>query len=165
LGDYFRQNIDNTGDFVLLSREIEHLQSYLAIEEARFEERIKINFSIEIQCHDSVIPPLILQPLVENAVKHGLFPKKGRGNLYISATRNNEDVIITVEDDGVGMNPDKLKALTGQARGYKNIKGIGFHNVNERMAAIYGESYRPQVESAPGRGTRIILRIPFRKAG
>lgn len=165
LGDYFRQNIDNTDDFVLMSREIEHIQSYLAIEEARFEDRITINFSIGARCRDIVIPPLILQPLVENAVNHGLFPKKGRGNLHISAEISNEDMIITVDDDGVGMSIDTLKALTDPSLGCKNIKGIGFHNVNERMAAIYGEGYRPRVESAPGRGTRIFLRIPFRKAG
>jgi len=162
LGDYFRQNIDSTGDFVLLSREIEHLQSYLAIEEARFEDRLNISFSIEV---DGAIPPMILQPLVENAVKHGLSPKKGRGNLSISATRNDEDMIITVEDDGVGMDANKLKILIDPSHDHDNIKGIGFHNVNERLAAIYGESYRPRIESAPGRGTRILLRFPLKKTG
>lgn len=163
LGDYFRQNLEVSSDFIELGRELEHIKSYLAIEEARFKQKLSVEIEVEPACLTGTVPPLILQPLVENALRHGLMPKKGRGRLIISTRKVLNEMIITVYDDGVGMNDDKVKELLA-GRKYSSSKGIGFQNVNERLACIYGEKYRPLLESARGKGTRVTVCIPFREA-
>ncbi|MFZ5647132.1 MAG: LytS/YhcK type 5TM receptor domain-containing protein [Bacillota bacterium] len=164
LGDYFRKNLEISGDFVELGRELEHIRSYLAIEEARFKQKLCVNIDVDPVCLKGSVPPLILQPLVENALKHGLMPKKGGGRLSITALREGEQIIINIADDGVGMTEEKLERLLAGKKCSEAGMGIGFHNVNERLACIYGENYRPRVDSSPGGGTRVTVCIPYLEA-
>lgn len=164
LGDYFRKNLEINSEFIDLGRELDHIRSYLAIEEARFKQKLNVNIEVDPVCLKSTVPPLILQPLVENALKHGLMPKKGGGSLLITAARRGEQIVINVVDDGVGMSEEKVKRLLAGKKCSEAGMGIGFQNVNERLACIYGEKYRPLLDSSPGNGTRVTVLIPFLEA-
>lgn len=164
LGDYFRQNLEVSGDFIDLERELHHIKSYLTIEEARFKEKLTVDIEVDPSCLKVNVPPLILQPLVENALKHGLMPKKGKGRLCISGQRARDEMIIIVSDDGVGMHSEKVKDLLAGKISSRAGIGIGFQNVNDRLACIYSENYRPLLESSRDTGTRVTIRIPFMEA-
>lgn len=164
LGDYFRQNLEVNGDFIELGRELDHIKAYLAIEEARFKQKLAVDIEIDPACLKGTVPPLILQPLVENALRHGLMPKKGKGRLKIAAERQGDQMTIYVSDDGVGMNDEKARDLLAGKKGAPAGKGIGYQNVSERLSCIYGERYRPLLESSRGKGTRVTICIPFLEA-
>lgn len=155
LGDYFRKNINNIKDFVSLNDEIEHIKSYVAIESARFGERLKIEYDVAgIKCK---IPPLTLQPLVENAIKHGLLAKPEGGTVKVSAFYYKNEVRIVVEDNGVGIPVDQCRNLLNPD---KAKKGIALININNRLKNAYGEAYGVEIKSKPGQGTKVCLRIP-----
>lgn len=155
LSYYLRNNFKTTGDFISLKEEILYVESYLTIEQARFPERLKVEYDIEegIQCK---IPPLLIQPIVENAVKHGLMAKKAGGKIVISIKQREEYVVITVSDNGVGMTEEQLERL------FDNNKkqGIGVNNVNNRLKSIYNTSLK--IKSKEGEGTTMIMEIPIR---
>jgi two-component system LytT family sensor kinase len=102
---------------------------------------------------DIMVPSLILQPLVENSIKHGLARKVGEGRISIRTSRHGEHVVIEVADNGVGMPSDRLLSPHGQP-------GIGLRNVNERLRVIYGEHYQLRLHSVPGQGTLARIEIP-----
>ncbi|MBM7866079.1 GAF domain-containing protein [Heliobacterium gestii] len=163
LGDFFRKNLREPSQFVSLREELAHIESYLALEQARFEDRLQVIHDIDPGALSCPIPPLLLQPLVENALRHGLLPLRDGGSVTIRARRQADDHIdISVEDDGVGMTPEKVAQLlvrngatAGAASG-----GIGLRNVHERLCSIYGPDYGLRIESKPGLGTICALRIP-----
>jgi len=155
LSYYLRNNFKTTGDFITLKEEILYIESYLTIEQARFSDRLKVEYNIEkdIQCK---IPPLIIQPIVENAVKHGLMTRKSGGKIVISAKQAEEYVIITISDNGIGMSDKQVKSLFNN-----NIKqGIGVNNVNNRLKSIYNTGL--EIKSEEGEGTTVIMKIPIR---
>ncbi|QNO15200.1 sensor histidine kinase [Alkalicella caledoniensis] len=154
LGDFFRKNLQRTNEFVSLNTEIEHVKSYLAIEKARFGDKLNVEFEIE-KGEVCLVPPLILQPLVENAIKHGLLPKKNGGNIKVSAVKGMKDMEITISDDGVGMSCS-FNGTKGTAG-----CGIGLSNVNERLINLYGEEYHLDIQSTDGQGTTIKMLIPL----
>lgn len=153
LSMYLRLSFKNTEEFVSLQKEIERIQAYLFIERARFLERLKVIYEIE-RGIDCKLPPFILQPIVENAVKHGLGPKEEGGIIRIGVYQKGDYVIIEVEDNGVGMEQEQIRVLL-QAKNSK--KGIGVSNVNQRLKSIYGE--RLKIESELGKGTKVIVPI------
>ena len=156
LGDYFRKNLNVIKDYVSLHDEIEHIKSYVAVEQARFGDRITIQYDItHMKCK---IPPLTVQPLVENAIKHGLLAKPGGGVIRISASCNKNEVKVIVEDNGVGMSEEKCKNLF-KNESMKN--GIALININNRLKNAYGEAYGLEIKSALGEGTKVYLRIPL----
>lgn len=157
LSSYLRNSFKNQGEFIPLSKEIESVQSYLSIEQARFSERLNVVYDIEpnLNIH---IPPLILQPLVENAIKHGLLSNIEGGTVKISAFREDDEAVIIVEDTGVGMSESQIYSLINNK--YKN-KGVGLTNVNNRLQCIYGRKL--EIESEIGKGTKITIRIPIKR--
>ncbi|AOY74982.1 sensor histidine kinase [Clostridium formicaceticum] len=157
LGDFFRKNLQRTTDLVSLNTEIEHVKSYLAIEKARFGEKLNVEFDI-VEGESCFVPPLILQPLVENAIKHGLLPKKSGGNIKISAGKQGKDMLIAIVDNGVGIK----YALD---KGTKKGCGIGLSNVNERLKNLYGDKYAIDIKTEAGQGTTVLLRIPLAQGG
>jgi two-component system LytT family sensor kinase len=130
--------------------EIEFLRTYLNIEEVRFGDRLKVDIDMAPGTAAIEIPSLITQPLVENALKHGLAPKTGTGRLWISAGLDSDDVWLRVEDDGLGW----------QAGVPGSGLGVGLTNVAERLHALYGERAGLKFEPREGGGTRVTLRIP-----
>ncbi|WP_204260258.1 sensor histidine kinase [Caloranaerobacter azorensis] len=156
LGSYFRKNLQQNGEEVELTKEIEYIKSYLEIEKARFGDKLNVKFDIpnKITCF---LPPLILQPIVENAVKHGIMEKLEGGTIVIKAIDSERETILIVKDDGVGMDEDYIKHIFSRKEGNDSI---GLINVNNRLKNKYGEKYGLKIESKPGVGTTVTMRIP-----
>ncbi|CAI6086644.1 ATP-binding protein [Cohnella sp. JJ-181] len=140
------------GDLVPFERELELVEAYLAIERLRFGERLQVRLQIE-EGFDCLLPPLILQPIVENAVRHGIGSKTEPGTVEIAARRTEDGVEIAVTDNGIGMSKEKLDALQEGRTG-----GVGIANVNRRLSMLYGRKL--DIASIPGEGTRIRLHLP-----
>ena len=143
-------------DFVPLAEELEMARAYLDIERARFGDRLRVETHVDPPSLQHLIPNLILQPLVENAVRHGLSRKRGGGTVRIDARLADGCLELSVGDDGLGM-PD-----TALERVYEH--GIGLRNLRDRLERLYGPAHLPEITSAPGSGTRVRLRLPVRPA-
>lgn len=155
--DFTRYSFRRHGDFTTFKEELEAVHRYLLLEQARFGERIKVKLSIAPEVLPIVIPFLSVQPLVENAVRHGLEKKPEGGLVTITAHDVGEFAEISIEDDGVGIDPQNLLAtLSGKTEGVH----VGLRNVDVRLRQIYGPQHGLVVETAPGHGTLITMRIP-----
>lgn len=161
LGNYFRNNLQEGNDEVELHKEIENINSYLEIEKARFGDKLKIIYNIpeEIDC---LLPPLLLQPIVENAVKHGVLEKIEGGTVEITAIDNEIETELIVKDDGVGMSPETLSSLFNEDN---NSDSIGLNNVNSRLKNKYGKEYSLKIDSKLNKGTIVTMTIPKKQRG
>ncbi len=152
LSGLLRRLMRSTDHFVTLREEMESVDEYLDIEVVRFGPQLQVVKDIRPETLDVVVPSMILQPLVENSIKHGLARKVGGGRITIKAMPIDGHTVIEVHDDGLGMTEDRLEhALDG---------GIGLSNVNERLRTIYGAQYRLKLTSVPGQGTCARVEIP-----
>jgi len=139
--------------FSSLQEEIDFLRTYLEIEKVRFGERLRIEFDINEAVAGATVPSLILQPLVENALKHGLAPKVGDNELIIRAGRSGGFLSLSVEDNGVGLREkDNVPSKTST--------GVGLRNVRERLRTIYGQRASLVLESISDGGSRALVKIP-----
>jgi len=152
LSGLLRRLMRSTDHFVTLREELESIDEYLDIEAIRFGPQLKILKQIAPETLDIIVPSMILQPLVENCIKHGLARKIGEGRITIKTTRREGHAIIEVVDDGLGMTEERLERALGG--------GIGLSNVNERLHTIYGASCNLRITSEPGHGTCVRLEIP-----
>jgi two-component system LytT family sensor kinase len=161
LAEVFRYVLShNQRQTITIREEMEFLRRYLDIEEARFRERLKVRFAVDPSVAEICVPALILQPVVENAIKHGLAPQIEGGALAISAHRENGCLQLVVEDDGAGL---ASSAATGAAvNGGARIRstGLGLGNVAERLRARYGERAELRMESPGEKGCRVTIKIP-----
>lgn len=146
-----RGGFKDNAPFVALSEEMRMVEAYLNIEKARFPEKLKVEYLVD-DFIEMRVPPLILQPLVENAVRHGIGPKSGEGTLRITVKKENENVLFSVEDDGEG-----IEWLTDRL-----VTGIGLKNVSERLHSIYGKTL--EIDSKKGEGTKVSFVLPFKEA-
>jgi two-component system, LytTR family, sensor histidine kinase LytS len=162
LADFFRKNISPTAARVPLSAELEHCEAYIAIEKARFEERLSMVYQIDaaVLCCD--VPSLILQPLVENSVRHGIQPKEEGGVIQIGAQLFDGHLRISVRDNGVGMSQERIGTLLSPTASAHEGAGLGLalRNVNGRLSAMYGKGSALTIESEPGVGTTISFCVP-----
>jgi two-component system LytT family sensor kinase len=155
--DFTRYSFRQAGEFTTLADEMGNIEKYLTLERARFGERLHIRWRIAPEVLGVVVPFLSIQPLVENAVRHGLAGRAGRGTVSVTAEDVGPDCLISVEDDGIGMDPEQV----GRHRdGDLSGSHIGLVNVDDRLRAAFGEDYGLIVETAPGAGTKIIVRLP-----
>ena len=155
LSDYFRSNINNSLDEVSIHKELEHINSYVEIEKARFQDKLNVVYNVPDNV-DCDLPELIIQPLVENAIKHGICKKFGSGTVHIDVKDNDIDTLITISDDGIGMNDETLISVLNEDVTDK----IGLKNVNQRLIKRYGEEFGLDIESEFNVGTTIKLKIP-----
>ncbi|GAA0189350.1 sensor histidine kinase [Glutamicibacter creatinolyticus] len=155
--DFTRYSFRRRGDFTTLAEELEAIDRYLLLEKARFGERIRVSLQIAPEVLPTQIPFLSLQPLVENAVRHGLEAKPDGGLISITATDEGQYAMIQVEDDGAGMDPQKLSSVLA---GTTTNLHVGLRNVDVRLRQIYGSGHGLVIDTAPGAGTLITLRIP-----
>ena len=154
LGSLFQKVIASTARAQIpLSEELAMVRDYLAIEEARFGDRIRSQLTIEDAAQACLVPPLLLQPLVENAVKHGLSPSAAGGTVWVDARVEGSRLLLRVRDDGAG--PSRSNGSPGTAG-----SGTGLANVRERLAGLYGEHQRLVTDAGDGAGTEVRLELP-----
>lgn len=169
LGDMFRYSIKTTSELVPLAEELNHVNNYLVIQQIRYGPKITYTFHIQEDLLQSKILKLILQPIVENALYHGLELKKGKGELRITIGSEAENMILEVEDNGVGMPPDQAAKINEFLReppsfsdlGKRDKQSIGIKNVHSRIELYYGNNYGLTFESRHNEGTKVRIRIPL----
>jgi two-component system sensor histidine kinase YesM len=164
LGKLLRHNIQGS-DTVSLNRELEITEAYLTIQKLRFTDKLNVIISVRENTRKLPVMKVLLQPLVENAVYHGLEPKTGPGTLYIGARIEESDLLISIYDDGVDIPAEKLSELQENLdRAPQSLRSakvhIGLLNVQNRIRLRYGKPYGLSLESTPGKGTKVILRLP-----
>ncbi|RBW71506.1 sensor histidine kinase [Bacillus taeanensis] len=160
LSQYFRQNLSGTTKmWISLEEELRHVKAYLAIEQARFSDKLNVYYHIDQEALASQLPPLTLQPLVENAVKHGLKGMKQGSSIIITVKNNDEHVLVKVEDNGVGIPALRLNKLLNEQLSSTTGTGIGLYNVNRRLIMMLGEKGRLIIKSEQGKGASISFKI------
>lgn len=159
--DFTRYSFRRRGEFTTLADELGSIHSYLELERARFGERLTVVLTISPETLTTTIPFLSVQPLVENAVRHGLEPGEGGGTIRIASRDDVTHTEITVEDDGAGMDPDELAALLSGARDGGDARvHVGLRNVDTRLRQLYGPDGGLIVETNTGAGTLVRMRVP-----
>ena len=153
LSDLLRLSLENDGSQITtLSREIEFLDVYLDIEKTRFEDRLRVFFNIDPECLDAQVPHLLLQPLVENAVRHGISKRSSRGEVKVIAKREYGSLRICVRDNGPGFSEPFDENFH---------KGLGLRITRERLLALYGSGQSCEARNLPEGGAEVCLRMPF----
>jgi two-component system, LytTR family, sensor kinase len=156
LGDFLRLTLENSGaQEVTLQEELEFLRCYLEIERVRFQDRLAVRLEIAPDTLDALVPNLILQPIVENAIRHGIVARVGRGLIEISAARNNSTLTLRVKDNGPGL---RASDDDGQQR---TRHGLGFSLTRARLERMYATRQRFQLSDAPEGGLQVTLELPF----
>ncbi|MFI6511109.1 sensor histidine kinase [Streptosporangium sp. NPDC050855] len=159
--DFTRYSFRRHGEFTTLAEELRSIDRYLTLERARFGDQLHVTLRIAPEVLPVAVPFLCLQPLVENAVQHGLESKPGVGRISIIAEDAGAECRISVEDDGVGMEPARLRRiLAGDADERSGAGGVGLVNVDERLRQVYGDEYGLVAETAKGAGTKVSVRLP-----
>ena len=152
LSKVLRRLLRKHENFSTLREELSFIEDYLSIEVMRFGEKLRFEKDVADDTLDMLVPSMLLQPLVENCIKHGLSGKVEGGTIRIRTGRSNNKLNVLVEDDGVGIPESKLATLLE--------RGIGVSNVNERLKVLFGNEYRMWIDSQPGHGTRIQIEVP-----
>ncbi|MRK02570.1 MULTISPECIES: sensor histidine kinase [Aeromicrobium] len=155
--DFTRYSFRQHGEFTTLAEELRSIERYLVLEKARFGDRLRIVTLVAPEVLSVTLPFLSVQPLVENAVRHGLERKAGDGTITVTAHDAGTECLITIEDDGAGVDPEIVRAALS---GRNPSASVGLANVDERMRTVYGNAYGIVVETAPGFGTKVSLRVP-----
>jgi LytS/YehU family sensor histidine kinase len=151
LSELLRVSLGTAGEQeVRLDRELEVLRHYLDIQLVRFPDRLSVRFDIEPGARDAMVPSLLLQPLVENAIKHGISPRASAGKLQIAVRRQNDMLSLEVRDDGVGTHGTQTPA-----------EGVGLGNARARLASLYGAQHRFEAGPRAGGGFAVRIEIPF----
>ncbi|WP_371602049.1 histidine kinase [Streptomyces sp. NBC_01220] len=161
--DFTRYSFRSHGDFTTLADELHSIDQYLALVRARFGERLSVTLQVAPEVLPVALPFLCLQPLVENAVKHGLEGAVTSSCITISALDAGSEAEVVIEDDGTGMDPERLRHIL-RGEGGKST-GIGLLNVDERLRQVYGDDYGLVIETGIGAGMRITVRLPKYRAG
>ena len=160
--DFTRYSSRTHGDFTTLAEELRSIDRYLLLERARFGDRLQVSLQVAPEALAVAVPYLCLQPLVENAVKHGLEEGRGSAHIRVVAEDSGAECRITVEDDGAGADPERVRAVL---EGTSSSASMGLANVDARLRAVYGDDHGLVVETAPGAGTKVSLRVPKFAAG
>jgi two-component system, LytTR family, sensor kinase len=151
LSALLRETLDaGAADLIALSKELQVLDCYVSIQQVRFGERLRLQVAVDDAARDALVPSLILQPLVENAIKHGLAVRRDAGRIELHASREDGDVVLRVADNGPGFSREPNA-------------GIGLANTRGRLRALFGEAHRVEVATSAS-GTAVTIRMPFRTA-
>ena len=164
----FRYSVDGSREEVRLADEVTHTEHYIRIQKNRYKNRLAVEFAIDASVLGEKIIKLVIQPLVENAIYHGLDKKKEGGRIFVEGRRRNDRIFIVIEDDGAGIEAEALfrlrRNLARGAGGSQNGR-IGLQNVNARLLLYYGEESGLRIDSSPGEGTRVEFSIPADRKG
>jgi two-component system, sensor histidine kinase YesM len=167
LSKLFRISISKGRELIPIGDEIAHVQSYLTIQEMRYRDKFSYEIDIDPSLHDETTLKITLQPLVENAIYHGIKEVDHKGHISISGRREDETILLEIRDNGRGMQPEQLEELIASIEsplelwpGKNRQGGMGVKNVHERMRIYFGPDYGLTIRSVPGEGTRIEVRFP-----
>jgi len=155
LGKFYRTSLNNGKDIITVEEEINTVKSYLVIQNIRYQEMFEVEYDLDPRCNGFKIIKLVLQPLVENAIYHGIRNKKDKGKIKISTFQEEEKVILTLEDNGSGMDESQVRSIIES-----KTTGIGVRTTKERLRVFYGDDYEFIVESKKDIGTKIIIKMP-----
>src|SRR5690606_11521994 len=157
LDDYTRYSLASHGDYTTVSDEFHAIETYLALQRALLGDRLRVQVRVAPEVLGVAVPYLVLQPLVENAIRHGVEPRAGAGRVLVSGEAGGNDCVRGVEDDGQGMPPQPAREVLG-GRGAPDAAARG--TVRRRLRHVYGPWYGLVVETAEGAGTRVVVRVP-----
>jgi two-component system LytT family sensor kinase len=155
--DYIRYSLARHGEYTTVADEFHAIETYLALQRAVLGERLSVQVRVAPEVLAVALPYLVLQPLVENAIRHGIEPRAGTGHVTVRGEAEGNDCVIGVEDDGLGMDPALAEEILA---GRGGTDSVGLANVDRRLRNVYGSWYGLVVETAPGEGTRVVVRIP-----
>ena len=158
MSNMLRYSIGKSGPLVTLKDELDNLLNYFHIQTTRYGDRLRFDFEIDESLYPALVPKLSLQPIVENAITHGLEPKVAPGKIQLAAYREGEQLRIKISDDGVGMSQEQLESFR---RKRQTGQGYGIQNVDERIQLLFGEDYGLEIDSAEGQGVTVIYKIPL----
>lgn len=159
LSSFFRISLSKGKDIIPLESEVSHVNSYLEIQQIRYSDILKYDIQVPDELKQYYVPKLILQPLVENALYHGIKNRRGIGTIHIRGEEDHGDIVLTVSDNGAGMDEDQVQAL--QAGIYQDRHtGLGLVNVHKRIRLYCGDRYGLLFTSKKGEGTSVSLRLP-----
>lgn len=160
--DYTRYSLARHGDYTTVADEFHAIETYLALQRALLGERLRVQIRVAPEVLAVAIPYLVLQPLVENAVRHGIEPRSSPGMVQVRGEAEGSDCVISIEDDGVGMDPALAeRILAGQGA----ADSVGLTNVDRRLRNVYGSWFGLVVETAVDAGTRVVVRVPMFQPG
>ncbi|WP_342046790.1 cache domain-containing sensor histidine kinase [Bacillus sp. OTU530] len=165
LGGMMRFSLSNKNRIVAFNKEVEHIENYLTIQKYRFDERLDFHIQSDINLHHYYSPKFILQPIIENCIKHGLETRRRKLTIgiYIKKIQGTEDIIVSVQDDGTGINKETLEEINSLLKSdpiARRDSGFGLINVHARILMLFGEEYGLTVESRVKNGTVVMIRIP-----
>lgn len=165
LARLIRQSINNEDEIIPLWKEIDYTKSYLTIQKMRYKDKLEFAVEVEADIREEGIINLVLQPIVENAIYHGIKHKEGKGQITVTGTREEGNIVLRVRDDGIGMDEDTVKHIFDRSKEREKEKkgGVGVYNVNMRLQLYYGEEYGLSFESEVMKGTTVTFRIPLEK--
>jgi len=162
LSDFFRASLNQGKDIVSIKEELQHVRSYLEIQQIRYQDILQYEIDVPEELNGFMIPKITIQPLVENALYHGIKNKRGLGKIIITGVKEKEYFRLIIEDNGIGINKERLmqvrKEITNSRTEGKDIYGL--YNVNERIRLNFGEEYGITIESNYGEGTTVSVRLP-----
>jgi two-component system LytT family sensor kinase len=155
--DFTRYALRHRGEYTTLAEELRNIERYLVLEQARFGERLVVSLRVVPEVLPIAVPFLVVQPLVENAVRHGLEGHTGVVTVEISGVDDGADALISVEDDGPGSDPEVIRSALSHEW---QATSVGLGNVDARLRHVYGDRYGLVVETAPSAGTKVSFRVP-----
>lgn len=159
LSNFFRHSLSKGKDIITLAEEESHVRSYLQIQQARYADILRYTIDLPDKFGDVRIPKLTLQPLVENALYHGIKMKRGMGHIYILGKLEGSDIVLQVTDDGAGMSEERLQQLIQSMENGERV-GFGLSTIHERLRLLFGAGYGLTIHSREGVGTTVFVRIP-----
>lgn len=164
LSDFFRASLGGGKDVVSIEEETKHITSYLQIQKVRYQDILEYEITIPEELKNVKIPKITLQPLVENALYHGIKNKRGKGTVKVYGYEEDGECILVVEDDGKGMTPEELQEVERRLLCDKEEEkeSYGLYNVNERIRLRFGDYFGLHFESEYGKGTKVTVKLPMR---
>ena len=158
LAQLFRISISRGHELIPIRSELRHAESYLKIQKHRYKNQFSYRFDVDESCLDFLCNKITLQPIIENAIYHGINGLVDEGEIVITLRAEGQDVVFTVADNGVGMEEEQIQAILRKER--SDHTGIGIKNVNDRLKIYFGEGYGITIDSEPDVGTTVTIRMP-----
>ena len=162
LSDFFRTSLNQGKDIISIREELAHVRSYLEIQQVRYQDILHYEITVPEDLYEYKIPKITIQPLVENALYHGIKNKRGQGTITVTGKRNENGFVLYVRDNGIGMTQERLNEVRAgiQKLSYTGKEIYGLYNVNERIRLNFGETYGISIESTYGEGTCVSISLP-----